>query len=319
MKSLKNNISQNINLDNLTRREFIGISLGMVAGALLPKSLFASGEEEITGPVIGVARGDKSKLVKSALDQIGGIKRFVKQGDRVCIKPNISFAANADCGATTSVEITRQVVQLCLAAGAAKVIILDHTIQDPKLCVERSGIEQAIVDKKKVSLMTLNQERQYAEVEIPSGKELKSVKVAKAIQQADKLINLPTAKSHSATGVSLGMKSLMGLIWDRGFLHRQNLHRAIAELALVIKPDLTIIDATRALTSGGPGGPGKSVILNTVIAGTDMVAVDAYTVGITQWYNKSFTGKSVKHLVAASELGLGEIDTEKMKIKEIKV
>ena len=306
-------------LDNLTRREFISISLGMAVAALLPKPLFASGEEEITGPVIGVARGDKSKLVKSALDQIGGIKRFVKKGDRVCIKPNISFAANADCGATTSVEITRQVVQLCLAAEAAKVIILDHTIQDPKLCIERSNIEQAIVDKKKVSLMTLNQERQYAEVEIPNGKELKSVKVAKVIQQADKLINLPTAKSHSATGVSLGMKSLMGLIWDRGYLHRQNLHQAIAELATVIKPDLTIIDATRALTSGGPGGPGKSVILNTVIAGTDMVAVDSYTVGITQWYNKSFTGKSVKHLVAAAELGLGEIDTEKMVIKEVKV
>jgi uncharacterized protein (DUF362 family) len=98
-----------------------------------------------------------------------------------------------------------------------------------------------------------------------------------------------------------------------------NLHQAIADLATVIRPALTVVDATRALTSGGPGGPGKTVELDTVVAGTDPVAVDSYTVGITQWYNKSFTGRSVKHVVAAAELGLGEIDTAKMNIKEVAV
>jgi len=148
---------------------------------------------------------------------------------------------------------------------------------------------------------------------------LLSVKVAKAVLQADKLINLPTAKSHSATGVSLGLKNLMGLIWERSSLHSMNLHRAIAELSLVIRPDLTIVDATRALTSGGPGGPGKTVELNTVVAGADVVAVDSYTVGLTPWYNRAYTGKSVKYIAAAAELGLGEIDPEKMTIKEISV
>jgi len=170
-----------------------------------------------------------------------------------------------------------------------------------------------------VSLLTLTKERHFAPTAIPQGKGLKSALVAKAVLEADKLINLPTAKSHSATGVSLGMKGLMGLIWNRGALHQMNLHQAIADLATVIKPDLTIVDATRALTSGGPGGPGKTVQLDTVIAGADPVAVDSYTVGITQWYNKSFSGKSVKYIVAASELGLGEIDTAKMQIKEVKV
>jgi len=111
----------------------------------------------------------------------------------------------------------------------------------------------------------------------------------------------------------------MGLIWDRSYLHRIDLHRAIAELALVIKPDLTIIDATRVLTSGGPGGPGKTITLNTVIAGADIVAVDSYGVGLSQWYNKSFTGRNVKYILEAHNLGLGEIDTEKMEIKEVKV
>jgi uncharacterized protein (DUF362 family) len=280
----------------------------------MPRSVFA--EKTVTGPLIGVARGDGSHLVRAAIDAVGGIDAFIKTGDRVCIKPNISFAANVDCGATTSPDIVRQVVQLCLDAGASKIIVLDHTIANAELCVAKSRIEEAIIDKK-VSLLTLIKERQFSEIIVPQGTELQSIKVAKAIQSSDKLINLPTAKSHSATGVSLGIKNLMGLIWDRGYLHRRDLDAAIAELATVIKPDLTIIDATRALTTGGPGGPGKTVTLNTVVAGSDVVAVDSYTVGITQWYNRSFTGKNVKYITNASNLGLGEIDTNKMTIKEV--
>jgi uncharacterized protein (DUF362 family) len=295
------------------------MSSGLAAVTLLPRHLLSLEREKSAGPVIGVAHGEKPNLVKKAVDLIGGMRRFVKQGDRVCIKPNISFASNIGCGATTSPAIARQVVQLCLDAGASKVILVDHTIQDSNLCIERSHIEEAIIDSKKVSLLTLNRERQFAEIEIPEGKELQSTKIAKVIQKVDTLINLPTAKSHSATGVSLGIKNLMGLIWDRAYLHRKNLHRAIAELGTVISPDLTIVDATKALTSGGPGGPGKTVELNKVIVGTDVVAVDSYAVGITQWYNKSFTGRSVKYIVEASQLGLGEIDVDKMRIEESRV
>jgi uncharacterized protein (DUF362 family) len=211
--------------------------------------------------------------------------------------------------------MVKQMVQLCLDAGAKKIFVVDHTIQDPTLCVERSRIEEAIIDKK-VSLVTLQQERQYTEIEVPGGKQLSTIQVPKIIQNANLLINMPTAKSHSATGVSLGIKNLMGLIWDRGYLHRVDLHKAIAELATVIKPGLTVVDATRALTSGGPGGPGKTVILNKAVAGMDPVAVDSYTVGIAQWYKKSWTGNQVKYIRAAADLGLGEIDTAQMQIKE---
>lgn len=303
-------------MDEITRREFIKIGAGAALVTLLPKSLFSANNNN--GPVIGVAHGEQTKLVRAAVDLVGGIKNYVKSGDVVCIKPNFSFASNVDCGATTNPEIVKQMVQLCLDAGASKVMVMDHTIQDPTLCVERSRIEEAIIDKK-VNLVTLQRERQYAEVEVPNGQELSTIQVAKAIQNADVLINMPTAKSHSATGVSLGIKNLMGLIWDRGYLHRVNLHRAIAELATVIKPDLTVVDATRALTSGGPGGPGKTVILNKVVAGTDPVAVDSYTVGITQWYRKSFTGTQVKYIKAAADLDLGEIDINNMRIKQAEV
>lgn len=303
-------------MKKFTRREFLVTGIGAAALAtLMPRSLFSS-KTATSRSLIGVARGDGSHLVRAAVDAVGGIDAFIKTGDRVCIKPNISFAANVDCGATTNPDIVRQVVQLCLDAGASKIIVLDHTIANAELCVAKSRIEEAIIDKK-VSLLTLTKERQFSDIDVPRGTELQTIKVAKAIRSSDKLINLPTAKSHSATGVSLGIKNLMGLIWDRGQLHRLNLDTAIAELGTVIKPNLTIIDATRALTTGGPGGPGKTVTLNTVVTGTDMVAVDSYTVGITQWYNRSFTGKNVKYIKAAADLGLGEIDTNIISIHEV--
>jgi len=304
-------------MSGITRRDFIKAGVGIAAATLLPRRLFGAEPAVPAGPTIAVASGDKTKLVRAAVDALGGIAQFIKTGGKAVIKPNISFAANAECGATTSAGIAKQVVELCLEAGAAKVVLLDHTIADPKLCTDRSGITGAIVDPKKVSLLIPTEERQYEEVKIPGATELKSVKIARAVLQADKLINLPTAKSHSATGVSLGMKNLMGVTWDRGYFHKRNLHRAIAELSTIVKPDLIIVDATRALTSGGPGRPGTTAQLGKVVAGVDPVAVDSYTVGLTQWYNKSFTGKGVKYILAASELGLGEIDTAKMKVKDV--
>jgi uncharacterized protein (DUF362 family) len=297
----------------------VKLGLATAAAALLPRRLLGVEGEPLSGSLLAVARGDRTRLVQAALEQLGGIEEFVKPGDKVCLKPNISFAANAECGATTSAEVVRQVVTQCLAAGAARVFIVDHTLASAQLCVEKSGVEQAVVDKEKVSIVTLAKERQFVEVKVAQGRELKSTSVARVVLETDKFVNLPVAKSHSATGVSLGMKNLMGLVWNRGAFHSLNLHQCIADLATVLKPQLTIVDATRALTSGGPGGPGKTVQLNTVVAGIDPVAVDAYAVGLTQWYSKSFTGRSVKYIVAAAGHGLGEIDPARMNIKEVKV
>ncbi len=134
------------------------------------------------------------------------------------------------------------------------------------------------------------------------------------------LINLPVAKSHSATGVSMGIKGLMGLIWDRESFHsRLNINQALADLATVIKPQLTILDATRALTSGGPGGPGEVKKPNLIIAGIDPVAVDSYGVSIVPWYGQNFKGRHVEHLLVAHQRGLGRIDIEQLKILKEKV
>ena len=137
---------------------------------------------------------------------------------------------------------------------------------------------------------------------------------------ADVIINLPVAKSHAATTVSLGIKNLMGLIWDRDYFHKKvDINQAIADLSLAIKPQLTILDASRVLLTGGPSGPGDVAKPGTLVAGVDPVAIDYFSVGLAAWYGKKFKGRDVAHIVAAHQRGRGEIDLDKLRIKRSQV
>jgi uncharacterized protein (DUF362 family) len=118
----------------------------------------------------------------------------------------------------------------------------------------------------------------------------------------------------------MGIKGLMGLIWDRWSFHsRYNINLALADLATVIRPQLTILDATRALVTGGPGGPGEVSKPNLVIAGIDPVAVDAYGVTVAPWYGQQFKGRQVEHLLTAHQRGLGKIDLDQLRIAKATV
>jgi uncharacterized protein (DUF362 family) len=220
---------------------------------------------------------------------------------------------------TTHPEIVATVAQSCLEAGAQKVMVFDHTLRSPDICLERSGIEAACKNLDDVFVVGLKEEKFFEDVPVPQGQALRNVKVIKGVMDADVIINLPVAKSHSTTTVSLGMKNLMGLIWDRRSFHaRLDMNTALADLSTVIKPTLIVVDATRVLANGGPGGPGKVIPLNTVVAGTDPVAVDAYAVTLARWYGKEFGPTQIKHLAAASRRGIGEIDLQKLTISRKK-
>jgi uncharacterized protein (DUF362 family) len=211
--------------------------------------------------------------------------------------------------------VVAAVARACIEAGAKKVLVLDHTLHKGELCLDMSGIATSCKSIPNTHVLALNDKRFFQELPVPKGKVLTSVKVLQEVVRSDVLISLPTAKSHSATGVSLGMKGLMGLIWDRGFFHSKvDLNQAIADLTSVVKPHLTIIDASRALITGGPSGPGKIDKLNTIIAGVDPVAVDAFGVSIAPWYNKPFKVDQVKHIMAAYRMGLGTINLDQLQI-----
>ncbi len=251
--------------------------------------------------------GEPAAATRKALEAMGGISRFVKKGQRVVIKPNMSFAKTPDFAATTHPLVVAAVARACIEAGAGEVLVLDHTLQRAELCLERAGIREACRGIPGAHVLAVQDRKFFQEIKVPQGKVLERVEVLKDLLDNAVLINVPVAKSHSATGVSLGLKGLMGLIWDRESFHSQfNINEGIADLATVIRPRLTVLDATRALVSGGPGGPGEVRKPNLVIAGTDPVAVDSYGVGIVPWYGQSFKGRQVEHLLTAHQRGAGE-------------
>lgn len=303
----------------MNRRDFI--KYGALAGTAAGLATVGPGAARLwaqDGPTLYVAKGQAADAVNRAVAALGGIGKFVQPGQRVVIKANISFGNPPEMGTTTHPEVVKAVADLCARAGAKKVIVMDHTLVNAEICREKSGIEAAIKDLGKTSLFTPEQQKFFVEVPVPQGKELKKVELAEVVLKSDVIISLPTAKSHSATGVSFGMKGYMGLIWDRQYFHKSvDCNQAIADLATLVKPQLIIMDAMYALTTNGPAGPGKVEKLDTIIAGTDPVAVDSYTVGIAPWYGKSFKGSQVQYIKKAYEQGLGEIDVEKMTIKTV--
>ena len=302
-----------------TRRDFLKRTLSIgTALSLSPSLMQRLRAEDIPSPALphlAAAIGDPVQATEESINLLGGISRFVKRGARVVLKPNMSFPNPPSMATTTHPEIVATVAQSCLEAGAKKVMVFDHTLRRPDICLERSGIEAACKKLDNVFVLGLAEEKFFEEVPVPQGQVLRNVKVIKGVMDAYVIINLPVAKSHAATTVSLGIKNLMGLIWDRRSFHsRLDMNEALVDLSTVIKPTLILVDATRVLTNGGPGGPGKVIALNTVVAGTDPVAVDAYAVTLAQWYGKSFNPDQIKHLDKAARRGIGEINLEKLNI-----
>ncbi len=296
----------------ITRRQFLKRTAAGMALGLIGRPSFSIADEEYD---LAVISGEPVAATKKALEAMGGITRFVKKGQRVVLKPNMSFSRTPDFSATTHPLVVATVAQACMEAGAQQVLVLDHTLQRAELCLERAGIREACKNISGAHVLALQERKFFGEIKIPQGKVLERVEVFKEILDGHVLINIPVAKSHSATGVSLGLKGLMGIIWDRESFHSQfNINQAIADLATVIKPQLTLLDATRALASGGPGGPGEVKKPNLIIAGIDPVAVDSYGVSIVPWYGQNFKGRQVEHLLVAHQRGLGKIDIDQLKI-----
>ena len=305
----------------ISRRDFIkfhaqsGLFLaGSTTGIFISRLGFAS-----TTPDIGVVKGKAVEATKAAVDLIGGIKSVIKKGDLVLIKPDMSFVRSPEAASNTHPDVVKTVAVMCKEAGASKIIILDHTLAPGKICLQISGIGPACKAIDKNMVYTINNPSFYKQVNISGARSLAQTDVAKEFLKADVLIAVPVAKSHSATGVSLSMKGMMGLIYDRGIMHRMDLHETIVDLASFLRADLTIIDGTRVLSTGGPGGPGRVLKKNTIIASKDMVAADAFAVAAFEWYGKKFKPTQVKHIRLAHERGLGRADIENLSVKTISI
>ncbi len=306
----------------MNRREFLKNQLqGLLwlaaggSGLFLPKTGIAG-----PNPDVAVIKGDRVTATRAAVEVLGGMRRFVKPGNRVVIKPNMSFARSPEAGTNTHPEVVCELAVMCKEAGAASILIPDNVLHLESACLEKSGIRDACASVDKNMVRAVSSPHLFQEVIIPGAEDIPRTDVMKAVLKSDVLIAAPTAKSHSSAGVSLSMKGMMGLIYDRGVFHgRYDLDTSIVDLCTVLKADLAVIDASRVLSTGGPQGPGKVIRENTIIASADMVAADATAVSLFEWYSRRFKPVQVNHIRLAHQRGLGRMDIENLTTRRMSV
>lgn len=306
-------------MKELSRRELLSAAAGLGAALLAGCGEKQAGSaakvafraSKFDSGTLAVASGnDPGKNVRAAMDAIGGMAKLVRKGDFVVIKPNMAWNRPPEMAATTNPAVVVELIRLCKEAGAGRILVVDHIIDRPAEGVlGLTGIGPA-AEKEGAVVGVAPNESDYRTVEIPKGKAITSDTCIKDVLSADVFINVPIAKVHSATGLTLGMKNLMGCNWDRQAWHQGSLDQCIADYATAIKPDLIVMDATRILLTNGPKGPGETKDVKKVVVGTDPVAVDAY--GATLFGKKP---DEIGYIRLAHELGVGEMDLKKVRLE----
>ena len=259
-----------------------------------------------------VQNGDPASLVNKSLKILGGIDRFVKKGNIVVVKPNIGWDRAPEQAATTNPEVVAEIVRLCLKAGAAKVKVFDRTCNNAKRCYHRSQIQT--MAKKAGADVSHIYSRKFKKVTIPNGKILDSWEFYDDVLKADVFINVPIAKHHSLSELTLGMKNIMGIIGgNRGSIHN-HFNEKIIDLNSVIKPHITILDAVRILKNNGPAGGNLNDVesLNVVAASVNPVLIDAY--GATLFGLKP---TDLEYLKEAESRGWGSLNLQDYRIKSV--
>ena len=298
----------------MNRREFIRDALLWSAGLSVAVPRLTLAEVLATpppSPLVVVGTGtDYPQLVARVLEAAGGMGNFVRPGARVVVKPNIGWDRSPAQGANTHPAVVRAIVEQVLAAGAAQVQVFDRTCNEQRRCYKNSGIEDALSSLGSKVRVEHIDERKFVPVEVARGKALTKLEIYRDALEADCYINVPVAKHHTLSRLTMGLKNSMGVLGGtRGALHH-NLGQKLADLATVIRPKLTVIDATRILLANGPqGGNLDDVrVLDTIIASVDPVAADAYTTTLF-----GLKPEEIESTVAAHALGLGEMNLAKIR------
>jgi len=298
----------------MKRREFLkkaviaGTAISIPSGLdELIRSAFAAEAADlavVTGP-------SPEKITRAAIDALGGMSRFVSRGDIVVVKPNMAWDRPPELAANSNPEVVATVVRMCLEAGARKVTVFDRPVNDARRCYVQSGIADAVrplgVD------VPYMDERKFRDMSI-NGEVLKSWPIYTEAVEADKVINVPIAKHHGLAKLTMSMKNWMGVMGgSRNKIH-QKLDDSLLDLARFIRPDLTVLDAVRILLDNGPQGGDIADVkkTDTVIAGMDQVAIDAY--GATLF---GMSGKDLGYVRKGHESGFGSMDLSRMVIRKL--
>jgi len=263
--------------------------------------------------LVAIKGGEPDSMFDAAIKSLGGMNNFVKKNQTVVIKPNIGWDTVPERAANTNPKLIGQIVKHCFNSGAKDVYVFDHTCDNWKNCYSTSGIEKEVKDAGG-TMVPGNSESYYQAVEIPNGKRLKKTTVHELILESDVFINVPVLKDHGGARLSISMKNLMGVVWDRRYWHRNDLHQCIADYPTFRQPDLNVVDAYAVMKKNGPRGVSEAdvVQLKSQIISRDIVAADA---AATKLFG--LDPIEIDYIANASKLNVGQMDLSKLKIDRI--
>lgn len=263
--------------------------------------------------LVAIKGGEPESMFDRAIKSLGGMKNFVKQNQTVVVKPNIGWDTIPERAANTNPKLIGQIVKHCFDAGAKEVYVFDNTCDNWKKCYSTSGIEK-FAEEAGATLVPANSESYYQNVNVTKGKRLKETSVHELILESDVFINVPILKSHGGAGLTISMKNLMGVVWDRKYWHRNDLHQCIADYATFRKPDLNIIDAYAVMKKNGPRGVSEAdvVSLKSQIISTDMVAADTAAAKLF-----GMEPSEIDYITYADKMNVGTMDLSKLNINRI--
>jgi uncharacterized protein (DUF362 family) len=306
----------------MDRRTFFrkSFSASIIVGAGLAgkyENLFASTYNSANIPfdLVAVKGGESDVMLQKGIAALGGIRAFVKKGQKVVIKPNIGWDVGPERAGNTNPKLITEIVRQCCSAGAKEVYVLDHTCDNWQRCYKNSGIESAVKEAGG-KIAPAHTESYYHEVSLPNGKNLVKAKEHELILGADVFINIPVLKSHDSARLTIAMKNLMGNVWDREDWHRNDLHQCIADFATFRKPTLNIVDAYNVMMRNGPRGVSVEDVrsMKSLLISTDMVAIDT---AATKLFG--LNPSDVRYIQLAADQKVGRMDLENLRIKRITV
>jgi uncharacterized protein (DUF362 family) len=307
----------------MKRRDFIrnSVGLGVLSGAALSLGGFnnlAAAEPsamELPYDMVAIKGGEAAEMFDKGIASLGGMKQFVKPNQTVVIKPNIGWDSAPERAANTNPELVARIVEHCKRAGAKSVFVFDNTCAEGVRCYKMSGIEDA-VKKAGGTMVSGRSEGYYQAVTLANAKRLKSARVHELILESDVFINVPILKSHGGSTLSVAMKNMMGVVWDREYWHSNDLHQCIADFAAYRKPDLNIVDAYRVMKRNGPRGVSVAdvAVMKYQMIAKDIVAIDAASAKVF-----GIDPKQVKHIGLAELMGAGSSNIDALKVNRISI
>jgi len=301
----------------MDRRTFLQKALlfGLASGTIASAPRVFSGQTEVAKPVdlVAVKGGMPDKMFDAGIKAFGGMQRFITAGDVVVVKPNIGWNKAPELAANTNPLLVKRIVAHCLEAKAKKVYVFDHTCDFWKLAYKTSGIEAAAKEAG-AHVAPAGKENVYADVKIPDAKHIADAKVHELYLEADKIINVPVLKNHGGARLTIAMKNLMGVVWNRRMYHYTDLHQCIADFIRFRKPTLNVVDAWQVMMRNGPRGVSKADLVKKQmqLISPHIVAVDAAATKIF-----GMEPEEIPYLRIASQQKLGTIDLSQLNIKRI--